>query len=236
MPENLKLNSDPFGSHMQIIKRVKPNSTILDVGCAEGWLGNYLIKHKNCKLYGIEILKGAAKKALEKGYKKVVVGNIDEIKILPFSKNLFDIVICADVLEHLKNPDRFLKIIRPYLKRRGYLLISIPNIANIYSRLRLLLGRWEYEEAGLFDKTHLRFFTIKTAKEMLLNSGFKVEEIDHTTNLSPNLLFSIFKKQKAKSTFSILKTKLKFFLKLRYYLSKIYPRLFAIQFIIKAKK
>lgn len=233
--ENLILNPDPFGSHNQIIERIRPNSIVLDVGCSNGAVGEILIKKKNCRVYGIEFLEKSAKEASRRGYDGVLVKNLNQLEELPFSEKFFDCIICADVLEHLENPLKVLKIFKKYLKKKGDIIASIPNIANWYSRLRLLLGKWEYQGAGLFDKTHLRFFNLKSAKQLFLDANFKIEEIDYVSNLDPLTFLLIFKKQKVKASFSPLKKRIGLFLKLRYYLMRIYPRLFAIQFIIVVK-
>ncbi|PIU75973.1 SAM-dependent methyltransferase [Candidatus Pacearchaeota archaeon CG06_land_8_20_14_3_00_35_12] len=233
--EDLILNPDPFGSHNQIIKRITPNSIILDVGCSNGAIGEFLIKNKKCRVYGVELLKNSANIALKKGYAKVLIKNLNQIDNLPFPPKFFDFIICADVLEHLENPLKMLKILKPHLKKKGFIIASIPNIANWYSRLRLLFGNWEYGGAGLFDETHLRFFNLKTAKQLFIAADFKINEIDYTSNLNPQTFALIFEQQKSKSSYSALKKKIIPLLKLRYNLMRIYPRLFAIQFIIKAQ-
>jgi len=110
-------NPIPFGSHMQILKRVKEGSVVLDVGCATGELGKKLIEEKNCKLYGIEIDRKAAKKAKLKGYKKVICGDVETIK-LNFKRKFFDVIIFADVLEHLKDPFSVLLKMKKFLKKK----------------------------------------------------------------------------------------------------------------------
>jgi len=233
--KNILLNPDPFGSHNQIIKRINSNSVILDVGCSNGAIGEALIKNKNCKVYGIELFRKAAHQALKKGYKKVIINDVDQIEKLPFPNEFFDFIIFADILEHLIDPLKILKFFKKYLKKGGHIIISIPNVANWYSRLRLLFGQWEYGTAGLFERTHLRFFNFKTAKQLITDSGFKIEKIDYVSNLDPHTFLSIFKKQISKPSYSPLKKNIVPILKIRYYLMRIYPKLFAIQFIIKAK-
>jgi 2-polyprenyl-3-methyl-5-hydroxy-6-metoxy-1,4-benzoquinol methylase len=92
----------------------------------------------------------------------------------------FDRVLLLDVLEHLRHPEQILRQSQEVLKREGLLIVSVPNIANIYIRLTLLLGRFDYSERGLLDKTHLRFFTRKTARKLLESNGYSILEEQQT--------------------------------------------------------
>jgi len=84
------------------------------------------------------------------------------------------------VLEHLRNPDQILRQSHEVLKRDGWLIVSLPNIANIYVRLMLLFGRFDYAERGLLDRTHVRFFTRKTARQLLESNGYSILEEKET--------------------------------------------------------
>lgn len=86
----------------------------------------------------------------------------------------FDVVVAADVLEHLPDPGRALDLLRPLVKREGILLVSLPNVANVTLRLSLLLGRFTYVPRGLLDVSHLRFFTRRTGRALLGAHGFRV--------------------------------------------------------------
>jgi methionine biosynthesis protein MetW len=241
MKQPSTLNLAPHSSHMHILKRIERNSKVLDVGCGPGKLGKILIKEKNCEVWGIEINKQFVKNALKNGYKKVVVGDVEKGLKFPFRRSYFDYIIFADILEHLKEPERILIKLKPFLKKGGYVICSIPNIANFVARIRLLFGVWEYEYTGIFDRTHLRFFNLKTAKELLEKVGFKIEEVDYTPiNLSPATFLNMFKIQKeAPKTKQKIKDGriLRFLIlrKLRYKFMKIRPTLFALQFVIKGK-
>jgi hypothetical protein len=80
-----------------------------------------------------------------------------------------------DVLEHLEKPEQLLGECRELMDPQTRLLVSVPNVANFTVRLSLLFGRFNYTERGILDKTHLRFFTRKTARRMLETCGFAVE-------------------------------------------------------------
>ena len=92
----------------------------------------------------------------------------------------FDVVVCADVLEHLANPEALLARIHHWLHPEGILLVSIPNIANVSIRASLLFGRFRYTERGILDRSHLSFYTRSSAQHLLSDSGFRVTSVEPT--------------------------------------------------------
>jgi 2-polyprenyl-3-methyl-5-hydroxy-6-metoxy-1,4-benzoquinol methylase len=84
----------------------------------------------------------------------------------------FDWIMAADVLEHSAEPDTALGFYRRFLKPDGRLIVSLPNVAVWDNRFRLLLGRFDYRDSGVMDRTHLRFFTFRTARELIVEAGF----------------------------------------------------------------
>ena len=86
----------------------------------------------------------------------------------------FDDVVCADVLEHLPDPSAVLQRVRGWIAPGGRLYVSLPNVANAAVRLSLLAGRFEYADAGILDRTHLRFFTRRTARRLVEEAGFRI--------------------------------------------------------------
>ena len=92
----------------------------------------------------------------------------------------FDAVVCADVLEHLPRPEELLARIRTWLRPGGTLLVSLPNVANVTVRAALLAGRFAYTERGILDRTHLRFYTRRSARALIEEAGFRVRSIDAT--------------------------------------------------------
>ena len=90
----------------------------------------------------------------------------------------FDVLLMADVLEHLKEPLETLRKLSQFLSEEGFALTVLPNIAHLYFRLKLLIGQFDYQEKGTLDRTHLRFYTLKTAKRLVTDAGFQVEFVD----------------------------------------------------------
>ena len=126
-------------------------------------------------MIGIEIDKEAAAKA-ETWYDEVLVGDLNTpVALEEEFLESFDVVVFADVLEHLVEPGKALKHYARYAAPDAKILISIPNVANWLNRLELLLGRWEYRDVGILDKTHLRFFTYGTARRLIENAGLRIE-------------------------------------------------------------
>jgi 2-polyprenyl-3-methyl-5-hydroxy-6-metoxy-1,4-benzoquinol methylase len=174
----IDLTDDNTTPHTRMIQLVGRNKTVLDVGCARGNTGRVLVNQFNCIVSGIEKDPQAADCARDV-YQQVIVGDIENIATLTQVRGgPFDIIIFADVLEHLQQPERVLSASRSLLQPEGYVLISLPNIVTLRLRIRFLLGRFEYTEQGIMDKTHLRFFTFKTAREMIAASGYSIEHFE----------------------------------------------------------
>src|SRR5699024_5022996 len=92
----------------------------------------------------------------------------------------FDVVVAADVLEHVRTPERLLGQIRELLAPGGSLLISIPNFGHWYPRLRVAVGRFDYDRRGILDRDHVRFFTRRSFERLLDGAGFRVVRRDGT--------------------------------------------------------
>lgn len=186
-PFEEKYEDKPRVELVQFIKD-EPNE-ILEIGCSTGATGK-IIKEKfpNCKYYGIEIEPKAAEiasKFLDKTF-NVNVENI-EISELGFKEESLDIIIFADVLEHLYDPWKLIYKLKKYLRKNGYILASIPNIQHIDVISALIKGNWNYSKYGLLDATHIRFFTLNEIAKMFIQNGYVIE------NVFPNLTKDINK-------------------------------------------
>lgn len=174
----LFFDPSPHSPNVKIINLIKPNSTVLDIGCASGYLAKELNK-KNCHTYGIEINPIDAKKA-KKHCLRVICHNLETINTSTFPKKYFDYLIYGDILEHLQNPAMVLTKLSPWLKKTGWLIASIPNVARAEIRLKLLLGHFDYQESGILSKHHLHFYTLSSAQNLLKQAGYQVKNILYT--------------------------------------------------------
>ncbi|HEX3248793.1 MAG TPA: methyltransferase domain-containing protein [Pyrinomonadaceae bacterium] len=171
--------SDPYSSHSRIIEWVDQErpQRVLEVGTATGYLTSEMVK-RGCEVTGIEQDPEMAKIA-EQYCKKMVVGDVESLDVSELGT--YDAIILGDVVEHLRNPREFLQKTGKLLNKNGKILISLPNVANIWVRLNLLFGRFNYSRVGILDESHLRFFTLETSKQIARDSGLEVI----STNVTP---------------------------------------------------
>lgn len=218
-----------------IANNIINNSTVLDVGCSYGYLGEWLIKNKNCTVYGIdfnsEAVESVKKQNLYKDVFLLDLDNIekfqDEYKRFLQLNSIFDYIIWADVLEHLTNPSIPLIFISAKLKDKGVMLVSIPNIANVDIISNLFIDRFNYSEIGLLDNTHLRFFTRESFLQWIdsinkqgnIDYNFICNEIGTTTYIS-NFVNTLM--EKCPLTYTLL--------------FKNYPNLNILQYIFSISK
>jgi 2-polyprenyl-3-methyl-5-hydroxy-6-metoxy-1,4-benzoquinol methylase len=171
------LNERPHGGHAKLLRLVGEGKRVLDIGCSSGYLARPLVQ-SGCTVVGIEQDPVAAEQAREV-CTEVLVGDAEEME-LPFEPASFDVLLCGDLVEHLRDPQRFLTRIRPFLRPDGRLVLTTPNVANWANRLGLLVGRWRYTDRGILDRTHLHLFTRATLVETLERAGYRVVELDYT--------------------------------------------------------
>ena len=184
-----------------IVDMVDENSTVLDLGCGDGSLGEELIKRKNCRVVGIDISETAVKHAKKKGV-DAKVGNLEEP--LDFDDNTFDYVILCDVLEHLFDPMFTLKEALRVSKK--YVIVAFPNFAYLLSRFELMfLGifpRFPLFGYEWYNSQHIRLFSVKDFKRSLRKLNFNIKIIQEefissgkipkcSVKIFPNLFASI---------------------------------------------
>jgi 2-polyprenyl-3-methyl-5-hydroxy-6-metoxy-1,4-benzoquinol methylase len=149
--------------------------SVLDVGCSEGLFGQSVKEKCNCEVWGIEPVAAAAVKA-ETLLDKVFTGFFEDA-ILNIDRT-FDLICFNDVLEHMPDPYNALKLCHRLLNKNGMIIASIPNILHYQEFLNILIKRdFEYVDAGIMDRTHMRFFTKKSMIRMFEEAGYSVQII-----------------------------------------------------------
>ena len=160
-------------THAYALAMVGYNKSVLEVGCATGYFTKAMVD-RGCKVVGIELDPDAAAVAQEWA-ERVVVGDIDRGDVWDqIDDESFDVVLCGDVLEHLRDPLGALRSAVRKLKPEGIVVTSFPNVAHGDVRLQLLRGSFRYRDLGLLDRTHIRFFTLESIRDLLRNAGLLV--------------------------------------------------------------
>lgn len=164
--------NDTNNVHTWILQHLRPGSKVLELGCADGFFSRLLRDSFDCSVTGVEIDSKAAE-AAEKVCDQVFNMDIDTPSALLNSmKDMkFDYVVAVEVLEHLKRPEAALRQAARLLSPGGRIFFSVPNVSHASLALELLDGRWDRASSGLLDRTHLRFFTLKTILTMLQECG-----------------------------------------------------------------
>ncbi len=199
----------------QAVENVPPQSLVLDVGCATGFMGSYLKQHKSNRVYGLDIRPEEIKIA-KRYLEEVIKGDIVDTKVIneileKTRHKKFDVILATSVIEHVTDTKQAIRNMINILKPGGLLIITTPNIAHWSTRFSLLFGKFDYTDYGILDHTHLHLFTAETFRKLITNEGLKIEKfaIDAEGGGYPRL--------------SLM-------------LAKLFPNLFAYQMLIVAKK
>lgn len=168
---------------ISLIKRNRAeNIRVLEIGCGGGaTLAKIQYWFPNADVKGIELVEDVAKLGMNQI--DIIQGNIETMQI-PYEKNYFDYIIFGDVLEHLYAPDEVLRKMKVYLREGGQFLCSIPNLMHKSVILPLLRGQFQYKDAGILDRTHVRFFTLSSILDMLQRCGLVMNDIKFNTVLT----------------------------------------------------
>lgn len=173
------LNTARFGTHQLIAEELGSSNNILDVGCNKGYL-KILAKDNN--FCGIDLNSQDLAHARKLGYKRVYKLDLNKYKLFK-SKEKFDVIVFADILEHLLHPEEVLSyFVRNYLEKNGKVIISLPNVANFLVRYNLLIGNFDYSDCGILDKTHLHLYTLKSAKELIGRCNLGILKVKYSSN------------------------------------------------------
>lgn len=206
--ENKSIN---YGISHTRLKRIlsllgnQKGQRVLEIGCAAGRLGRE-IKKQGHYVVGVEISESAAREA-KKVLDGVYVFDIEQDWPVELLNQKFDLVILPEILEHTFDSAYILKKSEGVLSPNGEIILTTPNFLTWTNRLRFLFGFFKYEEQGMFDFGHIRWFTYDYLREVLSKNGFTITAEKHI--IFPGKLTQIL---------------------------KFFPSLFAFQFVIKAKK
>jgi methionine biosynthesis protein MetW len=212
---------DPVEASALLNELMPDHVRVLDVGCGTGSVTSIANAQKNNVVIGIEPDEKRAAVARERGI-HVICGFLDQDFIN--EHGTFDVVVFADVLEHMASPDQILSLALKALKPGGLLLVSVPNVAHWSVRLKLLFGRFDYAAMGICDSTHLRWFTKATLTTFLQQSGRQII----ASRAAPGLGLGYYKR-----LFKLLPKP--FLRKLIIALTKQFPTLFACQFVMAVR-
>lgn len=169
---NIPTIDDRFSRNHIFVEEARKYPRVLECGCSTGFISR-LIAGDGSRVVGVEIDPEAAEEA-RRFCARVLSIDLNRSDWTSDVDERFDLVTFGDVLEHLVDPQAVLSNTRNVLAPGGRVLISLPNIAYWTMRAKLLLGKFEYQSMGLLDYTHLRFFTVDTARKMIRQAGYRI--------------------------------------------------------------
>jgi SAM-dependent methyltransferase len=209
----------PHSSHLLVLEQFAANGEgrrVLDIGCAGGYLSEILAA-RGFSVTGVDMPGTPFPEAI-----RFVAADLDQG--LPPVDGRFDFIICADVLEHLRDPLRVLKQCRDRLTPGGALIASLPNSGNAYFRWNVMFGRFPQHDQGLFDRTHLRFYTRSGWEDLLKQAGFHVETL-RVSGVPVGLAFPSWDGSLVVQAAEWMS----------YQMARIWKTLFAYQFVVRAR-
>lgn len=207
-----------YSSHRLILDAVRKGDRVLDLGCGTGLLAER-VATKGCDVTGVDVLPP---EMIRPGV-RYVRQNLEEGRDLPFDRE-FDCVILGDIIEHVVDATGLMMRIRKVLKENGRLIISTGNIALWVYRIALLLGRFDYTDKGILDRTHVHLYTQASLRDLLNSMGFRVLTERGTAIPFPLLITA--------PVLQWLASGLNHFYG---WLVRIWPRMFAYQFVFSAE-
>lgn len=174
------------GARLDFVRRLPKDasSAILEVGCGTGATGAAALASGRAQRYvGVELFETAAASA-RTVLTEVITGDVERLEF-DFGPTEFDALILSEVLEHLIEPQRVVKKLVRFLRPGGMVLASSPNIAHWRVVRELIEGRFNLADQGVFDRTHMRWFTPTTFAAIFQDAGLKVESLGPVTPFSP---------------------------------------------------
>lgn len=171
------MNDLYYSMSRQDVLKIVPNKPerALELGCGNGLFGESLKNKFGAYVVGVERNPEAARAAATR-LDRAICADIDDVSFLAEFGPEFDLIAANDLLEHLVDPWKIVREIRTKLTDDGYVIASIPNV-RVVSRRLALKGAWDYQDAGVLDRTHLRFFTKRTMTDMFSQAGFQIVDV-----------------------------------------------------------
>lgn len=168
----------PDEAHSILMRLIPRGSRVLELGCASGYLAGYMEAALGCRVTGLEIDPAAVAIAAAR-CSEVHAADLDTPGVLAVAaaSGPYDVLLAAAVLEHLRQPERVLTEARTLLKPGARVIVSLPNIAHWRYRVQLLLGRFDYTDYGIMDRTHCHLYTVRTGRALLEQQGYPVEAL-----------------------------------------------------------
>lgn len=168
----------PDDAHSVLMRLIPRGARVLELGCASGYLSGYMEQALGCRVTGLEADADAVAIAAQRCSEVHLVDLDAPNALAPAQASApYDVVLAAAVLEHLKYPERILRDLQALTTPGAPVIVSLPNVANWRIRLNLLRGRFDYEDYGIMDRTHLRLYTLKTGRDLLETSGYTVQSV-----------------------------------------------------------
>lgn len=213
-----RLKQSPYSSHGQILSLVPAGAQVWDVGCGRGLLAESLAA-QGASVVGLDLLERREISSAVQEYHR-----IDVEHTMPETKRRFDVIVLADLVEHIRDPQDLLAHLGKFLRPDGRVVLSTGNVAIWFYRLSLLLGRFNYGERGILDDSHVHLYTLQSARSLVEKSGFRIRSVRYTV-----LPFEVVLESARRSAPVRL-------LDFVYYrLVRLWPALFAYQIVIEAE-
>jgi methionine biosynthesis protein MetW len=212
-----------FETHEAALEWIARGSRVLDVGCATGYFARRLAEEKGCRVVGVEGDSHAAAEA--RSYcERVHVGDLAEGAFLEKIEERVDVVFFGDVIEHLADPSPLLDRAHAWLKSGGQVICSVPNVAYWKIRYELLRGRFDYQEIGILDRNHLRFYTRESFAKRLCETGYHVDGVRPICSDPQPLAFRVSDPERRPSHSAVMN-----------FLLRRFPAWMATQFLFRAR-
>lgn len=220
---------------------------VVDVGCGTGALSE-AIEDKGYIVWGIDLNREAAQIASRRITKVINADLMDLVRIkTEIGGQLFDYLVFADILEHLYDPLTVMKEYLRFLKDGCYVIVSVPNTVSWVNRILFLFGKFDYTDTGIMDRDHIRFFTFKTAKDLVRSAGCSIIGVDYVPYFvrvaQPIIKNLILKNKRPEDTdrqqlldSPYYKFYMKYIYPIEYLLGYFCKSLFAFKMIIVGKK